>query len=60
MIAKRMGDYWYTQQTFSVEKLDEFFKTHFGCELDGDAYAFELYDEHGPMAVTVKDYRAIP
>jgi hypothetical protein len=54
MLAKRMGDSWYVGNNVTTEnpletQLNAFFEKHFACELSGDPYAFELYDESGPM-----------
>jgi hypothetical protein len=51
MLAKRMGDRWSTPgiEDDVISGLDEFFNNHFACELTGDPYSFELYQESGPM-----------
>lgn len=73
MLAKRLGDAWYTRASDPslpegavdlkyVAALEKFFDEHFGCEIrEGvDAYAFELHNESGPMAVIPVAFKSLP
>lgn len=62
-LAKRMADHWYTGNNWDgLAPLNDFFEKHLFCGEDHrvDAYAFELHNEHGAMAVVPICFKSPP